>query len=131
MPAIHLVNFLYTVQMPGPLPSDLKSLPFRVQDMYQQLTDFMSEYVYPSEAELSRHQASEDCWTPHPLVEEIKVEVSSFSDISYLGVKRHERCSKKGKWNRFIPRDNENKEVIVCNISLSICPHFYHVVRHS
>ena len=78
MPAIHLVNFLSTVQMPGPLPSDLKSLPSRVQDMYQQLTDFMSEYVYPNEAELSRHQASEDCWTPHPLVEEIKVEVSSF-----------------------------------------------------
>ena len=78
LPAIHLVNFLYTVQMPGPLPSDLKSLPSRVQDMYQQLTDFMSDYVYPNEAELSRHQASKDCWTPHPLVEEIKVEVSSF-----------------------------------------------------
>ncbi|RMX53502.1 hypothetical protein pdam_00017335 [Pocillopora damicornis] len=71
---------------PGPLPSDLKSLPSRVQDMYQQLTDFMSEYVYPNEAELSRHQASEDCWTPHPLVEEIK-----------------EKAKSVGLWNLFIP----------------------------
>lgn len=71
---------------PGPLPSDLKSLPSRVQDMYQQLTDFMSEYVYPNEAELSRHQASKDCWTPHPLVEEIK-----------------EKAKSVGLWNLFIP----------------------------
>lgn len=29
--------------------------------------------MYPNEAEFNRHQASEHCWTPHPLVEEIKV----------------------------------------------------------
>jgi len=33
----------------------------------------MEEHVYPNEAEFNRHQASEHCWTPHPLVEEIKV----------------------------------------------------------
>lgn len=41
--------------------------------MYKQLSDFMEEHVYPNEAEFNRHQASEHCWTPHPLVEEIKV----------------------------------------------------------
>ena len=29
--------------------------------------------MYSNEAEFNRHQASEHCWTPHPLVEEIKV----------------------------------------------------------
>lgn len=72
--------------MSGPLPTDLKSLPSRVQDMCQQLTDFMVDHVYPNEAELNRHQASKDCWTPHPLVEDIKVEVSAFSYTSYLYV---------------------------------------------
>lgn len=41
--------------------------------MYKQLSDFMEEHVYPNEVEFNRHQASEHCWTPHPLVEEIKV----------------------------------------------------------
>lgn len=35
----------------------------------------MHEYVFPNEAEFTNHQSSEDCWTPHPLVEEIKVVV--------------------------------------------------------
>lgn len=43
--------------------------------MHKQLTDFMEEHVYPNEAELNRHQCSEHCWTPHPLVEQIKVEL--------------------------------------------------------
>ena len=35
----------------------------------------MHEYVFPNEAEFTNHQSSTDCWTPHPLVEEIKVVV--------------------------------------------------------
>ena len=57
----------------GLLPIELKALPSHVQDMHKQLSDFMEEHVYPNEAEFNRHQASEHCWTPHPLVEEIKV----------------------------------------------------------
>ncbi len=45
--------------------------------MYKQLSDFMDEHVYPNEAEFNRHQASEHCWTPHPLAEEIKVKLES------------------------------------------------------
>lgn len=37
----------------------------------------MEEHVYPNEAEFNQHQASEHCWTPHPLVEEIKVVLSN------------------------------------------------------
>ncbi|KAL9981221.1 hypothetical protein ACROYT_G009895 [Oculina patagonica] len=70
----------------GPLPIDLKSLPSHVQDMYKQLSDFMDEHVYPNEAEFNRHQASEHCWTPHPLAEEIK-----------------EKARSAGLWNLFIP----------------------------
>lgn len=61
----------------GLLPVDLKALPSHVQDMYKQLSDFMEEHVYPNEAEFNQHQASEHCWTPHPLVEEIKVVLSN------------------------------------------------------
>ena len=57
----------------GLLPVDIKSLSPRVQQMHQQLTGFMNEHVYPNEAEFNRHQSSEHCWTPHPLLEKIKV----------------------------------------------------------
>ena len=59
----------------GALPMDLDCLPSRVQQLHNKLTDFMHEYVFPNEAEFTNHQSSEDCWTPHPLVEEIKVVV--------------------------------------------------------
>lgn len=51
--------------------------------MYKQLSDFMEEHVYPNEAEFNRHQASEHCWSPHPLVEEIKVDLpSTVNDVT-------------------------------------------------
>jgi len=70
----------------GTMAIDLASLPSRVQNMHKQLTVFMKEHVYPNEAEFNRHQASENCWTPHPLVEEIK-----------------EKARSAGLWNLFIP----------------------------
>ena len=42
----------------------------------------MDEHVYPNEAEFNRHQASENCWTPHPLVEEIKVDQTNVNIAS-------------------------------------------------
>lgn len=50
--------------------------------MYKQLSDFMDEQVYPNEAEFNRHQASEHCWTPHPLAEEIKVDQSNVNIVT-------------------------------------------------
>ncbi|XP_068750115.1 acyl-CoA dehydrogenase family member 10-like [Montipora capricornis] len=74
----------------GALPIHLNCLPSRVQQLYSQLTDFMQEYVYPKEAEFTRHQSSTDCWTPHPLVEKIK-----------------EKARSAGLWNLFIPLETD------------------------
>lgn len=45
----------------------------RVRKLYDQLSQFMEQNVYPLEEELQRHQASADRWTPSPLIEELKV----------------------------------------------------------
>ncbi|XP_068681218.1 acyl-CoA dehydrogenase family member 10-like isoform X2 [Montipora foliosa] len=74
----------------GALPIHLNCLPSRVQQLYSQLTDFMQEYVYPNEAEFTKHQSSTDCWTPHPLVEKIK-----------------EKARSAGLWNLFIPLETD------------------------
>lgn len=70
----------------GGLPINLNSLPSRVQQMHKQLTEFIDQNVFPNEAEFNRHQSSEDCWTPHPMVEQIK-----------------EKARSEGLWNLFIP----------------------------
>ena len=59
----------------GGLPINLNSLPSRVQQMHKQLTEFIDQNVFPNEAEFNRHQSSEDRWTPHPMVEQIKVDI--------------------------------------------------------
>lgn len=74
----------------GALPIDLDCLPSRVQQLHNKLTDFMHEYVFPNEAEFTNHQSSEDCWTPHPLVEEIK-----------------QKARSAGLWNLFIPLETD------------------------
>ena len=71
----------------GALPVDITSLSPRVQQMHQQLTGFMKEHVYPNEAEFNRHQSSEHCWTPHPLLEKIKVMCGNHVVSSLLSLK--------------------------------------------
>lgn len=44
-----------------------------VRELYGRLKRFMQQHVYPAEPELQRHQASADRWSPHPMVEELKV----------------------------------------------------------
>ena len=79
--------FLLVCIFAGALPIDIKSLSPRVQQMHQQLTGFMNEHVYPNEAEFNRHQSSEHCWTPHQLLEKIKVRRGNHMISSLLSLK--------------------------------------------
>ena len=58
----------------GLLPISLLALSPRVQALQKQVKDFIEEHVIPLEAELMARQNSDDCWTPHPKIEEIKVQ---------------------------------------------------------
>jgi hypothetical protein len=49
------------------------ALADHVQDLLATLQDFMKEHVYPNESVFEEHQKSEDCWKPHPLMEQLKV----------------------------------------------------------
>lgn len=57
----------------------------------------MHEYVFPNEAEFTSHQSSKDCWTPHPLVEEIKV-VLTVSCSFHMPFSLLERVHLQIKW---------------------------------
>ena len=57
----------------GSMPISASALPNHVQDLLAKLKDFMQEYVYPNESIFEEHQKSDDCWQPHPLMEELKV----------------------------------------------------------
>ena len=57
----------------GSMPFTSSALPGHVQDMLMKLREFMKENVYPNEAIFQEHQQSDDCWKPHPLMEQLKV----------------------------------------------------------
>lgn len=57
----------------GLMPISATALPDHVQDLLAKLKDFMKEHVYPNESIFEEHQKSDDCWQPHPLMEELKV----------------------------------------------------------
>lgn len=63
-----LVGFL-TAQM----VYDVRGLSERAQQLYKSVNEFMIEYIYPVERELTEHSLSKDRWTVHPLIEELKV----------------------------------------------------------
>ncbi|XP_055963190.1 acyl-CoA dehydrogenase family member 10 isoform X2 [Sorex fumeus] len=56
------------------------------RELYERLRQFMEQHVYPAEPELRRHQASEERWTPAPLLEDLK-----------------EKAKAEGLWNLFLP----------------------------
>ena len=58
----------------GLMPISTDALRPDVQEMLATLKDFMSENVFPNERIFEEHQHSENCWTPHPLLDELKVE---------------------------------------------------------
>lgn len=60
----------------------------RVQPILEKLHRFMEERVYPSEAVLAAHAASDARWTVHPVQEELK-----------------EAAKAQGLWNLWIPSD--------------------------
>ncbi|MBN3281946.1 ACD10 dehydrogenase, partial [Polyodon spathula] len=57
-----------------------------VQELYRHLQEFMKKHIYPLEQQLRDHQVSEDRWSPHPAMEQLKKKAKS-----------------AGLWNLFIP----------------------------
>ena len=55
---------------------DFANFPPRLKELRTRILDFMEEFVYPAERTLVDHQTSHDRWTPHPLIEEMKVPLS-------------------------------------------------------
>jgi acyl-CoA dehydrogenase len=60
----------------------------RVQELQQQLTEFMDEYIYPNERLYHRQTAEGDRWQPVPIIEELKPKARA-----------------AGLWNLFLPGD--------------------------
>ena len=55
------------------LPVHVDSLQAKVQELHSKLVEFMEENVYPAEQTFRDHSQSQDKWSPHPQVEELKV----------------------------------------------------------
>ncbi|KAJ8042838.1 Acyl-CoA dehydrogenase family member 10 [Holothuria leucospilota] len=69
---------------------DVKGLSERAQQLYKSVNEFMIEYIYPVERELTEHSLSRDRWTVHPLIEELKA-----------------KAKEGGLWNLFLPIDSD------------------------
>ncbi|KAJ8263490.1 hypothetical protein COCON_G00159470 [Conger conger] len=65
-------------------------LPPRVQNLHLLLERFLQDHLLPQEQLLRDHQASSRCWSPHPLIEELK-----------------EKARQQGLWNLFIPVETD------------------------
>ncbi|WP_264916081.1 acyl-CoA dehydrogenase family protein, partial [Mycobacterium kiyosense] len=63
----------------------------KASDYHKKLSDFMTEYVFPAEAEYDRyrHEAGPDDFTVPPVVEELKV-----------------KARERGLWNLFLPAES-------------------------
>ncbi|MBL7249347.1 acyl-CoA dehydrogenase family protein [Alloalcanivorax sp. C16-2] len=62
----------------------------RAQGLYDQLVDFMDQHVYPNETVYAeQHAASEDRWTPPPILKELK-----------------QKARAAGLWNLFLPESD-------------------------
>ena len=59
--------------VPAMLPVSLTSLRPHVQKLHAKLVKFMEDHVYPMEPELRDYSSSDQRWTPHPRLEELKV----------------------------------------------------------
>ncbi|CAB4042247.1 acyl- dehydrogenase family member 10-like isoform X1, partial [Paramuricea clavata] len=83
-----------TSHHPGFMPMSANALADDVQDLLATLQDFMKEHVYPNESVFEEHQKSEDCWKPHPLMEQLK-----------------SKAKTAGLWNLFIPVECDPSKV--------------------
>uniref|UniRef100_A0A8D2JA34 Acyl-CoA dehydrogenase family member 10 n=1 Tax=Varanus komodoensis TaxID=61221 RepID=A0A8D2JA34_VARKO len=68
----------------------LDGLPSRVQELHHKLKRFLEVHIYPAEQLLRDHQTSSSRWSPHPLIEELKVKARS-----------------EGLWNLFLPLESD------------------------
>ncbi|KAG8429461.1 hypothetical protein GDO86_020134, partial [Hymenochirus boettgeri] len=57
----------------GSLIISPNALSGKVLDLYHKLKNFIEINIYPAEQEFRNYQLSEKRWTPHPLIEELKV----------------------------------------------------------
>jgi hypothetical protein len=66
------------------ITGDVSNFPARLRSAREELLEFMEREVYPAERRLMDHQMSRDRWTPHPLVEDMKV--GACPSLMILGV---------------------------------------------
>nr|XP_060642043.1 acyl-CoA dehydrogenase family member 10 isoform X2 [Anolis sagrei ordinatus] len=64
----------------------LDGLPSRVQQLHHKLKQFLDAHIYPAEQLLRNYQVSPERWTPHPLLEELKVFNCSAPDTGNMEV---------------------------------------------
>ncbi|XP_075034562.1 acyl-CoA dehydrogenase family member 10 isoform X2 [Mixophyes fleayi] len=60
------------------------------KNLYSKLKEFIEVHIYPAEQELRNYQFSENRWTPHPLIEDLK-----------------EKAKAQGLWNLFLPLESD------------------------
>ncbi|XP_019394338.1 PREDICTED: acyl-CoA dehydrogenase family member 10 isoform X2 [Crocodylus porosus] len=84
------VTVPHSSSAPAHLILSPEGLSDRAQDLYRRLRRFMDAHIYPAEQALRDHQVSQTRWTPHPLVEELKVKAKS-----------------EGLWNLFLPLETD------------------------
>ncbi|XP_063820462.1 acyl-CoA dehydrogenase family member 10 isoform X2 [Pseudophryne corroboree] len=65
-------------------------LSAEAKNLYSKLKEFIDVHIYPVEQELRNYQISENRWTPHPLIEDLKHKAKS-----------------QGLWNLFLPLESD------------------------
>ncbi|KXJ05364.1 Acyl-CoA dehydrogenase family member 10 [Exaiptasia diaphana] len=81
-----------TKQVPSFLATSVCDLSPRVQAFHKQVKDFIRVNISPIEEELDKYYMSNDRWTPHAKIEELK-----------------DNAKQAGLWNFFIPKEADEE----------------------
>ncbi|XP_071945026.1 acyl-CoA dehydrogenase family member 10-like [Antedon mediterranea] len=80
----------HTESNPGILPVSIDGLPKNVQNLHKKVKEFIDLNILPIEQELIAHQMSDQRWTPHPLIEQLK-----------------DKAKNEDLWNLFLPIETD------------------------